>query len=140
MTDHGATVTNAINAPTVDGHTIDYGAVAERYLSIWNTTDAESRGAQVKQLFAEDARYTDPLGVANGWEGIDSFVSAAQEQFAGLSFRLAGPVDGHHDLLRLTWRLGSADEPLVIGFDVIVLDGGRVRQVHGFLDKVPASA
>lgn len=125
-----------------DHDTVDYDAVAERYLSIWNTTDAESRRVQVQQLFAEDARYTDPLGVADGWEGIDSFVSGAQEQFAGLSFRLAGSVDGHHDLLRITWHLGSADdgEPLLIGFDVIVIDGERVRQVHGFLDKVPAAA
>jgi hypothetical protein len=122
-----------------DHEDIDYDAIAERYLSVWNTTDAESRSAQVKRLFTEDAGYTDPLGAAGGWEGIDSFVSAAQEQFAGLSFRLAGAVDGHHGLLRFTWHLGST-EPLVIGFDVIVLDGDRVRQVHGFLDKVPDAA
>jgi hypothetical protein len=30
---------------------------------------------------------------------------------------------------------------VVIGFDVIVLDGDeRIRSVHGFLDQVPAAA
>ena len=34
----------------------------------------------------------------------------------------------------------ASAEPLVIGFDVAVLDEGRIRQVHGFLDKVPVAA
>jgi hypothetical protein len=52
---------------------------------------------------------------------------------------LGRPVDAHHDLARFTWELGPVDaEPLVIGFDVAVLsDDGRIRTVHGFLDKVP---
>ncbi len=40
------------------------------------------------------------------------------------------------------WHLGPADgEPIVIGFDVAVLDpSGQISSVHGFLDKVPAAA
>ena len=49
---------------------------------------------------------------------------------------------------RTTTRPGSAGtwapdggEPIVIGFDVAVLDSsGQIRSVHGFLDKVPAAA
>ena len=61
-------------------------------------------------------------------------------QFPGLVFTLAGPVDAHHDLARFTWHLGpQGEEALVVGFDVMVLgDDGRIRHVHGFLDKVPA--
>ena len=53
-----------------------------------------------------------------------------------------GPVDANHHQARFTWHLGPASgEPVVIGFDVVVLDGdGRIRSVHGFLDKVPAAA
>ena len=42
---------------------------------------------------------------------------------------------------RFTWGLGPADaEPLVVGFDVVVLDDeGRIDTVLGFLDKVPAA-
>ena len=49
-------------------------------------------------------------------------------------------MDAHHQQLRFSWGLGPAgDEPLIIGFDVVVLDDqGRVADVRGVLDKVPA--
>ncbi|MDT7670450.1 MAG: hypothetical protein QOC74_3233, partial [Pseudonocardiales bacterium] len=33
----------------------------------------------------------------------------------------------------------GADEPLVVGFDVAVAEGGQLRRVYGFLDKVPTA-
>jgi hypothetical protein len=66
-----------------------------------------------------------------------------QQQFPGLVFALGGPVDANHHQARFSWHLGPAGgEPVVIGFDVAVLDadGARIRAVHGFLDKVPAAA
>jgi hypothetical protein len=62
-----------------------------------------------------------------------------QSQFPGFRFRLAGPVDGHHDQARFTWELGpdGAEAPIA-GFDVAETDeAGRIRSVHGFLDRVP---
>ncbi|MEU6738778.1 hypothetical protein [Streptosporangium sandarakinum] len=49
-------------------------------------------------------------------------------------------VDAHHDVARFTWHLGpEGGEAIVVGFDVAVLTGdGRIREVHGFLDRVPA--
>ncbi len=46
---------------------------------------------------------------------------------------------GYHDVARFTWhaRGAGAGEPLAIGFDVIVLEGSKIRQVIGFLDKAP---
>jgi hypothetical protein len=57
-------------------------------------------------------------------------------------FRLAGPVDAHHDQLRFSWELGPAgQEAPIVGFDVaIVDDDGRITTVLGFLDRVPAAA
>jgi hypothetical protein len=57
-------------------------------------------------------------------------------------FTLGGPADAHHNQARFTWHLGPAGgEPVVIGFDVVVLsEDGRIASVHGFLDKVPAAA
>jgi hypothetical protein len=69
-------------------------------------------------------------------------MGAAQQQFSGLVFTLGGPVDANHNQARFTWHLGpDGAEPVVIGFDVVVLDGdGRIASVHGFLGKVPAAA
>ena len=65
---------------------------------------------------------------------------AGQTQFAGLRFSPTGVADAHHHTIRFGWALGAnGSEPLVIGFDVAVLDeDGRIRAVYGFLDKVPA--
>lgn len=121
---------------------IDYTATVERYLAVWNETDPARRAALAEAVFTEDATYTDPLAAVAGRAAIESVIGAVQGQFAGLEFSLAGPADGHHDLVRFTWHLGPAGgEALAIGFDVAVLDAdGRVRSVHGFLDKVPAGA
>lgn len=115
-------------------------SIVHRYIDSWNQTDAASRRAAIRALYAEDAGYTDPLAAVRGWDAIDQFIAGAQQQFKGLVFSLAGKVDAHHDTARFTWHLGAlgAQEPLVVGFDVAVTENGRLRQVYGFLDKVPA--
>jgi hypothetical protein len=115
--------------------------LADRYLAAWNETDPTARAAAMAALFADDVRYTDPLGSADGRAALDATISAVQQQFPGFVFRLAGPVDAHHDQLRFSWELGPAGaEAPVAGFDVAVVDGsGRITTVLGFLDRVPAA-
>src|SRR6476659_7294631 len=78
---------------------------------------------------------------ADGPEAIASMIGAVQHQFPEFSFRLAGPVDGHHNQARFGWELGPAGSPApIVGFDVAVSDdSGRIKTVLGFLDKVPAT-
>lgn len=120
---------------------IAYDDLAQRYIDAWNETDATARRAAVDRLYADDARYVDPLAVAEGTGAITSMIGAVQEQFPDFSFRLAGPVDGHHNQARFGWELGPVGSPApIVGFDVAVTDdAGRIRTVLGFLDKVPAT-
>ncbi|GLY70132.1 nuclear transport factor 2 family protein [Amycolatopsis taiwanensis] len=120
----------------------DYTDIAQRYLATWNETDPAARRALVDELYTVDGRYVDPLVDAEGRDAIDATLAAVQAQFAGMVFSLGGSVDGHHDVARFTWNLGPAGaEPIVVGFDVVALtEDGRIRQVHGFLDKVPGQA
>ena len=113
--------------------------IVERYINSWNETDSLRRRVLIEELYAEHAVYTDPMIHAKGWEAIDATIAAVQAMFPNHVFRLGGPVDAHHDMARFQWHLSApgADEPLVIGFDVAALDAGRIRQVFGFLDKVP---
>ena len=116
---------------------------AQRYIDTWNTTDADARAAAVTALYAEDARYVDPLVDAAGHEEISATIGAVQQQFPGFRFRLTGPVDAHHDQVRFRWELGPADaaEAPIAGSDVAVLAGdGRLAGLLGFLDRVPAQA
>ncbi|GAB2970450.1 nuclear transport factor 2 family protein [Amycolatopsis acidiphila] len=117
----------------------EFTAVAHRYLDTWNETDPAKRRGLIEEVFAGDATYTDPLGAVAGHEGLDGFIGGAQQQFAGLRFDLGGSVDGHHDIARFSWYLGpeGAPEPLAIGFDVVRVEDGKIKQVLGFLDKMP---
>ena len=120
-----------------------YETAVARYFEAWNAGGKEALTKAVAAAWTADGTYTDPLADVRGHDGIAAVIAAAHEQFPGFEFRLTGDVDGHHDLARFGWELvavadGSAP---VAGFDVITLgDDGRIRSVHGFLDRVPAGA
>ncbi|MFS4092155.1 nuclear transport factor 2 family protein [Streptomyces sp. AF1A] len=120
-----------------------YETAAARYFEAWNATDPEALRKAVAAAWAADGGYTDPLADVRGHEGVAAVIAAAHEQFPGFVFRPLGAVDGHHDTARFGWELvdeadGSAP---VAGFDVVTLDAeGRIRQVLGFLDRVPAAS
>lgn len=116
--------------------------VAERYIAAWNEADADARRNAVAELWTEDGTYTDPLAAVAGHEAIEAVISGVREQFPNHVFGLIGGVDSHHDIARFSWGLVPEEggEATVIGFDVaVVADGGRIRNVFGFLDKVPTA-
>ena len=112
------------------------------YIACWNETDPLRRRNLIEDIFAEHATYIDPMVESKGWEAIDATIAAVQGMFPQHRFVLAGTVDAHHDTMRFGWQLSApdADEPLVIGFDVAILEKGRICHVYGFLDKVPVLA
>ncbi|MEU5538586.1 nuclear transport factor 2 family protein [Streptomyces sp. NPDC020362] len=119
-----------------------YESPVARYFEAWNATEPEALAKAVAAAWTTDGSYTDPLADVRGHEQIAAVIAAAHEQFPGFAFRLSGAVDGHHDIARFSWELvneadGSAP---VAGSDVITLDGeGRIRQVLGFLDRLPGA-
>ncbi|MEW2623194.1 nuclear transport factor 2 family protein [Streptomyces sp. NPDC048106] len=120
-----------------------YEIAAARYFEAWNATEPEALSKAVAAAWAADGSYTDPLADVRGHEGVAAVIAAAHEQFPGFVFRPLGAVDGHHDTARFGWELvNEADSSApVAGFDVVTLDAeGRIRQVLGFLDRVPTSA
>ncbi|GAA2317003.1 nuclear transport factor 2 family protein [Streptomyces kunmingensis] len=120
-----------------------YETAVARYFEAWNASGAEELGKAVAAAWVEDGAYTDPLAEVAGHDGVAAVIGAAHEQFPGFFFRPLGAVDGHHGIARFGWELvseadGSAP---VAGFDVIELaEDGRIRAVHGFLDRVPDGA
>ncbi len=112
----------------------------DRYLACWNATDGDTRRGLLREHWAEDAAYVDPLVEVAGLDALDATIAAVHQQFPGFVFSAVGPVDAHHDVTRFAWGLGPAGaEPLVVGFDVVsIAADGRIRSVIGFLDRVPA--
>jgi len=120
---------------------IDASGVAHRYLALWNETDAARRERLLEAEWAPDAHYVDPLMQASGREQISALVGAVHQRYPGFRFNLLGNADAHGENVRFTWTLGpSGAEDLIQGTDFVRLDGGKLRTVTGFLDKVPVGA
>jgi ketosteroid isomerase-like protein len=113
--------------------------VVDDYIAVWNEPDGERRRALIARTFTEDAAYLDPMMSGAGHDGIDAMVAAAQQQFPGHRFVLAGEPDAHHDRARFTWNLvaDGGGAPAAIGLDFATLaEDGRLRSVTGFLEAV----
>ncbi|MFI1566605.1 nuclear transport factor 2 family protein [Streptomyces sp. NPDC020490] len=127
----------------MSANTERYENAVARYFEAWNAREPEARAKAVAAAWSADGTYTDPLADVSGHEQIAAVIAAAHEQFPGFAFRLTGSVDGHHDTARFAWELvseadGSAP---VAGSDVVTLDADdRIRDVLGFLDRVPTGA
>ena len=75
--------------------------IVERYLDAWNETDPASRDAAVAAVYADDARYVDPLADVAGPRAISELIGAVQQQVPGHYFRLVDDeVDAHHNVMR----------------------------------------
>jgi len=116
----------------------DPARVAERYIAVWNETDAQRRQRLLAETWTPDATYVDPLGRSEGLEQINAMIGAVHDRFPGFTFALDGEADGYGDYVRFSWGLGpdGADAPIK-GSDVAVLNGERLRSIIGFLDQVP---
>lgn len=113
--------------------------IVTRYLETWNATD-EALTDLLAEHWTDDCVYVDPLAEVQGREAVGATIQAVGAQFPGFVFTQVGEVDTHHQQARFQWGLGPAgEEPVIIGFDVVVVDADqRIRDVRGFLDKVPA--
>jgi len=113
----------------------------DRYIAIWNETDAKRRRDLIVRTWTEDSTYLDPLMRGEGHGGIDSMIQGVQAQFPGLLFRRTSEVDAHNDRVRFAWELGPEGGPaLAGGVDFGVITGGRLQAITGFLDFAPKPA
>ena len=114
--------------------------VVDDYLATWNEPDERVRAEQLRKVFDADAVLIDPLAEVAGHDAINSLITKAREQVAGMDFSRGTTLDGHHDVVRFTWHLTppGEDEPVVIGFDVAKLnEAGRITAIYGFIDRMP---
>jgi hypothetical protein len=120
---------------------MDAAKLVERYLDTWNETDPHARRSAIASVWAEEARYVDPLASVSGHDEISALIGAVQQQAPAHVFRLLDHrVDAHHNVVRFSWELvpAAGGESLAIGFDVAVTEeDGRIGSVLGFLDKAP---
>jgi hypothetical protein len=117
----------------------DLTALADRYIAMWNETDAARRRALIAETWTPTATYLDPVMQGEGAAGIDRMVAGVQERFPGHRFRRTSAVDAHNDRLRFSWELAPQGGAAVVkGTDFGTIDDGRLQAVTGFFDQLPA--
>jgi hypothetical protein len=112
----------------------------DRYIAMWNETDAERRRDLIAKTWTKSASYLDPVMQGEGPAGIDAMVRGVQERFPGHKFRRTGDVDCHHDRVRFGWELAADGACAVVGgTDFGIVSDGRLQAVTGFFDQAPAA-
>jgi len=113
----------------------------DRYIAMWNETDAERRRELIARTWTEEACYLDPILQGEGQAGIDTMVRGVHERFPGHRFRRTSDPDAHHDRVRFSWELApEGGAPVVSGTDFAVVGkGDRLKTVTGFFDHVSAA-
>lgn len=111
--------------------------IVEKYLATWNAQRSDREGL-LTDHWSPHVTYVDPQAEVSGHAALHDLIEATQTQFPDFVFSRASEVDAHHRQARFSWGLGPAGEkPVVIGFDVVVLDeDDKIQDVRGFLDTV----
>ena len=123
----------------------DVNQFVDRYVNIWNESDAERRRETIQALWQEDAHHLARTLEAVGHEGIEVRVRNAYEKWVkekGNVFRLRDGVDSHHGTIKLRWEMLPAGdrhreggEVISVGCDFLVLGGdGRIRTGYQFIE------
>lgn len=116
--------------------------LVERYLAVWNESDAERRRKAIAEVWDENGVYYNQGAEFRGHEAIEAAVVEAHDQFsaAGFVFEL-DKVEEVHDAVRFVWNMVAAGggEPASVGTQFWVLaEDGRVRLDYQFIDKMPS--
>lgn len=112
-------------------------AILERYINIWNETDATCRRNVIRELWEENGVQFTGEHEYRGYTELEERVASAHEEFVqkgGFVFKLAG-TDGHHNALKLVWDMVPASGGEVAGTGIIFLvlgDDGRISLDYQF--------
>jgi hypothetical protein len=116
---------------------IDYDGLMQANLArVFGERDAFRRTKAIAQLYADDAILYEPDASATGHAAISQAVKALLSSLPpNFVFTAIGPAVGHHGVGRLRWQSGPPNGPVAVtGTDVARIEGGRIQNLHVFLD------
>ena len=115
----------------------DLQTTLDRFARAWNTDDGDERWQLVHAAAAPEVSYTDPHSEkpVQGQAALTAFMALFREQ-VGWHFAFSGAADGHHEWVRVPWRLtDSAGSVMATGLLVGALDRAvRFTRIVDFVD------
>ncbi|TDD84095.1 nuclear transport factor 2 family protein [Actinomadura rubrisoli] len=114
---------------------MDVTMVCERWERLWNERDPVARLGLLEMLCEEGVVLVDPGNDVAGRQAVSDAIAGVQARTPGMRFRLTGPVDAHHNVVRVGWETAAGDTSRS-GIDVFVLSpSGRITTALGFKDS-----
>jgi hypothetical protein len=114
--------------------------LVDRYCEAWNEPDSTKRKQILREIWAENATYTDPRADLSGLEQLVTHIGKILAGRPGAKIIRTSTVDSHHGLARFAWRVVQADGTLLpegIDFAEVSSDGKLLRIV-GFFGPLAA--
>jgi len=101
--------------------------LVERYVAVWNETDADARRAAIAGLWRPDGAHFVKEREARGYTGLEQRVVGSFEKNVrgkGNRFRVRADAQRVRDVVTFTWEMvpAGADTVLAVGREFLVLD------------------
>lgn len=115
-------------------------ATIDRYCEAWSAPEPAARAAALADVWAKDARYTDPRADAHGAEALLGHIAGVLAQRPGARVVRTSAVQHHHGFASFAWRVIEADGTMLPeGLDIAMIgDDGRITQIIGFFGALPS--
>lgn len=116
----------------------DAQTLADRYVAVWNETDATRRRQQIAALWVGEGRHYVGAREVRGHDALESRVQDSHQKnvkVAGNRFRAAQDARRLRDVVTFHWEMLPADSETVLGTGLeflIVNDEGRIRVDYMF--------
>lgn len=119
----------------------DIQQLVDRYVAVWNETNAEKRRTAIPQLWApEGVHYVRTLE-ARGYAELETRITGSHEKNVrdgGYRFRPAGEAQVLHGVATFRWEMVTAagGDIEATGLEFFVLDGdGRILSDYQFIES-----
>lgn len=115
--------------------------LSRNVLEVFNERDANTRLAQLKALYHDDAVFHESNEAS--FVGLDAINTRVTEVLATIApelrFRPSAAEERNHDVARVAWTLSAAGGPTVLsGMDIGIVRDGKIAVLYMFVDS-PAS-
>ena len=120
---------------------VDIQGLAERYVAVWNETNAEKRRTAIAELFAPEAVHYVRTLEARAYAALETRITGSHEKNVrdgGYLFRPADGAQSLRDVVTFRWEMvpGAGGDVEASGFEFLVLDGdGRILSDYQFIES-----
>jgi len=113
--------------------------LADRYVAVWNETDAVRRRQSIADLWALDGEHYVGTQEVRGYEALEKRIVGSHVKNVrdgGHRFRAARDARALHDVVTFHWEMLPADREEVVaaGLEFLIIDAeGRIRIDYQFV-------